>query len=48
VTEYKINSRKSVAFLYTSNKQVEKEVRETIPFTMAMNNITLTKQVKDL
>jgi hypothetical protein len=31
VTGYKINSNKSVAFLYTKDKQVEKEIRETTP-----------------
>ena len=50
---YKINSNKSVAFLYTKDKQAEKEIKETIPFTIATNSIkylgvTLTKQVKDL
>ena len=53
VARYKINSNKSVAFLYTKDKQAEKEIRETIPFTIATNSIkylgvTLTKQVKDL
>jgi hypothetical protein len=53
VTRYKINSNKSVAFLYKYDKQVEKEIREMTPFTIATNNIkyhgvTLTKQVKDL
>ena len=53
VARYKINSNKSVAFLYTNDKQAEKEIRETTPFTIATNNIkylgvTLTKQVKDL
>jgi hypothetical protein len=53
VTVYKINSKKSVALLYTNDKLVENEIRETTPFTLAMNNIkylgvTLTKQVKDL
>jgi hypothetical protein len=48
-----INSNKSVAFLYTKDKQAEKEIKETTPFTTATNNIkyigvTLTKQVKDL
>jgi hypothetical protein len=28
-----------VAFLYTKDKQAEKEIRETTPFTMVMNNI---------
>ena len=42
-----------MAFIYTKNKQAEKEIRETTPFTIAINNIkylgvTLTKQVKDL
>ena len=49
---YKINSNKSVAFLYTKDKQDEKEL-ETTPFTIVTNNIkylgvTPTKQVKDL
>jgi hypothetical protein len=53
VAGYKINSNKSVAFLYTKDKQAEKEIRETTPFAIAINNIkylgvTLTKQVKDL
>ena len=29
VDGYKINSNKSVAFLYTKDKQAEKEIRET-------------------
>jgi hypothetical protein len=50
---YKINSNKSVAFLYSKNKQAEKEIRETTSFTIFTNNkkylgVTLTKQVKDL
>ena len=49
----KINSIKSMAFLYTNNKQAEKEIRETTPFSIVTNNIkylgvTLTKEVKDL
>jgi hypothetical protein len=28
-----------VAFLYTEDKQNEKEIRETTPFTIATNNI---------
>ena len=52
-TGYKINSNKSVAFLYSKDKQAEKEIRETTPFTIVTNNIkylgvTLTKKVKDL
>jgi hypothetical protein len=50
---YKINSNKSVAFLYSKDKQTEKEIRETSSFTIVTNNIkylgvTLTKQVKVL
>ena len=50
VTGYKINSNKSVVFLYTKDKWAEKEMRKTIHFTKVTNNIkylgvTLTKQV---
>jgi hypothetical protein len=53
VSGYKINSNKSVAFLYTKDKQDEKKIREATPFTILTNNIkylgvTLTKEVKDL
>ena len=53
VAGYNINSNKSVAFLYTKDKQAEKEIRETTPFTIVTNNIKylgviLTKKVKDL
>jgi hypothetical protein len=53
VAGYKINSNKSVAFLYTKDQEVEKEISETRPFTIVINNIkylsvTLTKEVKDL
>ena len=51
VDGYKINSEKSVAFLYSKDKWTEKEIRETTPFTLVTNNIkhlgvTLTKQEK--
>ena len=53
VAVYKINSSKSVDFLYSKDKQAEKEVKEMTPFTIATNNkkyfgVTLTKQVKEL
>jgi hypothetical protein len=53
VAIYKITSNKLVAFLYLNGKQVEKEIREMIPFPIVTNNIkylgmTQTKQVKDL
>jgi hypothetical protein len=49
----KINSNKSMAFLYTKDKKAEKEIRETTPSSIVSNNIkyldvTLTKEVKDL
>jgi hypothetical protein len=42
-----------VVFLYTKDERAEKEIRETIPFTIFTNNIkylgvTLTTEVKDL
>jgi hypothetical protein len=36
---YKINSNKSVAFLYSKDKQAGKETKETTPFTIVTNNI---------
>ena len=49
----KINSNKSVAFLYTNEKCAEVEIRETTPFTIVTNDlkylrVTISKQVKDL
>jgi hypothetical protein len=37
---YKINSNKSVTVLNWKDKQAEKELRETAPFTIFTNNIT--------
>jgi hypothetical protein len=37
VARYKINSNKSVAILYTKDKQAEKEIRGKTPFTIATN-----------
>ena len=50
---YKINAQKSVAFLYTNNETEEREIKESIPFTIAPKSIrylgiNLTKEVKDL
>ena len=39
VAGYKINSSKSVAFLYSTDKQAEKEIREMTLFTIATNSI---------
>uniref|UniRef100_A0A8C0SRZ7 RNA-directed DNA polymerase n=1 Tax=Canis lupus familiaris TaxID=9615 RepID=A0A8C0SRZ7_CANLF len=35
VAGYKINAQKSVAFLYTNNETEEREIKESIPFTIA-------------
>ena len=32
---YKINTQKSLAFLYSNNERSESEIKETIPFTTA-------------
>ena len=44
VAGYKINTQKSLAFLYTNNEKVEKEIKETIPFTIATKRINLPKE----
>ena len=51
VAGYKINTHKSLAFLYT--EKTEREIKETIPFTIAMKRIKylevyLPKETKDL
>ena len=53
VAGHKINTQKSLAFLYTNKEKVEKEIKETIPFTTAMKIIKylglyLPKEIKDL
>ena len=35
VAGYKINAQKSLAFLYTNNEKSEREIKETIPSTIA-------------
>ena len=50
VAGYKINTQKSLAFLYTNNEKTEREIKETIPFTIAMKRIKylhLPKETKD-
>ena len=39
IAAYKINTQKSLAFLYTNNEQTEREIKETIPFTIATKRI---------
>ena len=53
VAGYKVNTQKSVVFLYTSNVQQEEEIKKKIPFTIATKRIkylgiNLTKDTKDL
>ena len=53
VAEYKINTQKSFAFLYTNNENIEREIKETIPFTIATKRIKylgiyLTKETKEI
>ena len=53
VAGYKINTQKSIAFLYTNNEKTEREIKETIPFTIATKRtkylgIYLPKETKDL
>ena len=38
VAGHKINTQKSLAFLYT-DKKTEREIKETIPFTIATKRI---------
>ena len=39
VAGYKINTQKSLAFLYTNNERTEREIKETIPFSIATKRI---------
>ena len=39
VARYKINIQKSLTFLYTNNENSEREIKESIPFTIATNII---------
>ena len=53
VAGYKINTQKSLAFLYTNNEKTEREIKETIPFTIATKRIKylgvcLPKEMKDI
>ena len=53
IAGYKINTQKSVAFLYTNNERSEREIEETVPFTITSKRIkylgiNLPKKAKDL
>ena len=48
-----INTQKSLAFLYTNNEKSEREIKESIPFTIATKRIkylgiNLLKETKEL
>ena len=53
VAGYKINAQTSLSFLYTNNEKSEREIKGTLPFTIATNRIkylgiNLRKETKDL
>ena len=53
VTRYKVNTQKSFAPLYTNNEKSEREIKESITFTIATKRIrylriNLPKETKDL
>ena len=53
VAGYKINTLKSLAFLYTNNEKAETKIKESIPFTIATKRIkylgiNLPKETKEL
>ena len=39
ISGYKINTQKSLAFLYNNNEESEREIKESIPFTIATKRI---------
>ena len=50
---YKINTQKSLAFLYTNNEKSERAIKKSIPFIIATNiikyvGINLPKETKEL
>ena len=53
VAGYKINTQKSLTFLYTNKEKIEREIKEKIPFTISMKRmkylgIYLPRETKDL
>ena len=53
VAGYKVNAQKSLSFLYVNNRRSEREIKETVPFTIATKGIkylviNIPKAVKDL
>ena len=53
VSGYKLNTQKSLSFLYTNNEKSEREIKESIPFTIATKRmkylrINLPKETTEL
>ena len=53
VAGYKINTQRSLAFLYTNNEKSERQIKESIPFTLTTKRIkylviNLPKEMKEL
>ena len=53
IAGYKINVQKSLASLYTNNEKSDKEIKESIPFTITTKRIkylgtNLPKETKEL
>ena len=53
VAGHKINTQESLAFLYINNEKSEREIKESIPFTIATKRIkylriNLPKETKEL
>ena len=43
VAGYEVNAQKSLAFLYTNDEKSEREVKETLPFTIASKRIKIPR-----
>ena len=43
VAGYKVDAQKSLAFLYTNDEKSEREIKETLPFTIATKRIPRNK-----
>ena len=53
VSGYKINTQKSLSFLYTNKEKSERKIKESIPFTIATKKIkylgiNVPKEMKEL
>ena len=44
VAGYKINAQKSLGFLYTNDEKSEREIKETLPFTIATKRIKRSEE----